>query len=52
MSKQEEIRGEIISLLFGVCMHITDSPDEKCEEILNYLHSQGVKLSDGSNLID
>ena len=44
MTKQEEIKKGLVSLLFGVCMHITDNPDDKAEEIMGYLHSQGVVI--------
>ena len=54
-SKQEEIRNVLIDILDGTETVYTDEenrPRGYVDEILGYLHSQGLRLPDGEALID
>lgn len=40
----QEIKEGIFEILFGTCMHINDSPDEKTDEILQFLADKGLAI--------
>jgi len=52
MTKQKEIREGVERLLPNIEMGGLNLKRELAHQILSYLHSQGIRLPDGSSLVE